>query len=103
VYCLDTPDLVRQLCDILLSPAGPAASADLQQQQQQQQQDPQPQQQRYEFFGFAFDTAATGSAAGAAALLPKGPTAAQRRDYAVHDKQSAGGWLRGLQGSAYHP
>lgn len=78
VHVLDSPEVVHQLCALLLGPAA---------QQQGQQQG---QQQRYEFFGFHFDTVATGSAAGAAALLPKGPTVAQRRDHAAHDKQSAG-------------
>ena len=82
VHLLDQPEDVRQMVGLLLG-----------QQAQQAQHGQQAQQagQQYEFFGFAFDTVATGSAAGVAALLPKGPTAAQRRDNAAHDKQSAGG------------
>lgn len=76
VHLLDQPEDVRQMVGLLLG---------------QQAQQTKQAGQRYEFFGFAFDTVATGSAAGAAALLPKGPTAAQRRDNAAHDKQSAGG------------
>ena len=74
---------MRHLCAVLLEPAQQAG--------QQAQQAQQAQQQRYEFFGFHFDFVQLGSAASAAAALPKGPTAAQRRDNAVRDKQSAGG------------
>ena len=94
VHLLDTPEGVRQLCTILLTPAAAASPAAAQQQQQQRagQQAAVP---RYDFFGFHFDTVSTGSAAGAAALLPKGTTAAQRREHAAHDKQSGG--ARGAQ------
>lgn len=90
-HLLDTPEAVRQMCAVLLAPATPEQQQPGQQAQAQQQQ--QGQQQRHPFFGFHFDVVATGSASGAAALLPKGPTAAQRRDNAAHDKQSAGGWV----------
>ncbi len=83
VHLLDQSEDVRQMVGLLLGQAPQA------------QQGPQA-GRRYEFFGFAFDTVATGSATGAAALLPKGPTAAQRRDNAAHDKQSAGVRGRGL-------
>ena len=97
VHCLDTPDLVRQLCSVVLAQVpGPQQLQGLHQQHQGQQQQ---QQQRHEFFGFHFDTVVVGSAAGAAALLPKGPTAAQRRDHALHDRQSAGLGVR-LEGVA---
>lgn len=85
LHVLDTPEGVRQMCAILLPSAGDAAAPQAQQQGQQRAQ------QRYSCFGFHFEAVATGSAAGAAALLPRGPTAAQRRDHAAHDKQSAGG------------
>ncbi|PRW44411.1 helicase and polymerase-containing TEBICHI isoform X1 [Chlorella sorokiniana] len=86
VHVLDQPEDVRQMVALLLGPA-------------QQAQQAQQAGQRYEFVGFVFDTVATGSAAGAAALLPKGPTAAQRRDNAAHDKQSADVGVR-LEGVA---
>lgn len=91
VHLLDKAEDVRQMVGLLLGHhrsggAGDAAAAGGVPAQQAQQAAP-----RHEFFGFVFDTVATGSATGAAALLPKGPTAAQRRDNAAHDKQSAGG------------
>ncbi|KAL4428417.1 hypothetical protein ABPG75_002506 [Micractinium tetrahymenae] len=87
LHVLDTAEGVRQMCAILLPPPDHAAAQQAPQEGEQQAQQ-QAQQQRYSCFGFRFETAATGSAAGAAALLPKGPTAAQRRDNAAHDKQS---------------
>lgn len=91
VHLLDKAEDVRQMVGLLLGHhrsggAGDAAAAGGVPAQQAQQAGA-----RHEFFGFVFDTVATGSATGAAALLPKGPTAAQRRDNAAHDKQSAGG------------
>lgn len=76
LHVLDTPEGVRQMCAILL-PGGDGTA--------------QQGKQQYSCFGFHFEAVPTGSAAGAAALLPKGPTAAQRCDHAAHDKQSAGG------------
>lgn len=77
LHVLDTPEGVRQMCAILLPPGGDGAA--------------QQGKQQYSCFGFHFEAVPTGSTAGAAALLPKGPTAAQRRDHAAHDKQLAGG------------
>jgi hypothetical protein len=89
VHCLDTSELVRQLCSILMPPSNQQQHQ--QHQHQHQQQQPKP---AYDFFAFHFDTVAIGSAAGAAAQLPKGPTAAKRRDSAVRDKQSSGVGVR---------
>jgi hypothetical protein len=91
VHVLDRPELVRQMCAILLAPAQLEQPGRQQQQQQQLVERP-----RYEFFGFHFDTVVLNSAVGVAAALPKGPTAAQRRDHAVHDRQSSGQSLAAL-------
>jgi hypothetical protein len=71
------------MCAVLLAP-GQVGQGQREEEAQQAAGAP-----RYELFGFHFDTTALGSAAAAAAALPRGPTAAQRRDHAVHDRQSA--------------